>query len=227
LPIRLVTNSVLHSASVRPGGTFRIRASLGAGALRVEVEDDGGPWRSATSHGTGGGRGLVIVDALARSWGMAKNGNAGRAIWFEIRCWTTAVDGHRLRQLRRERGLTQAELAAKAGISQATIGRLDASRAHRAEVGPWPASPPHWANSPPPWPSQCPKRPHPRPVIGRFFNHLAVPGREERRARLGAVVIWWAESRLAVLRRHRAAQVWARPDRRCRLRAGMAPDQPA
>jgi anti-sigma regulatory factor (Ser/Thr protein kinase)/DNA-binding XRE family transcriptional regulator len=124
----LVTNSVLHSASARPGGTFRIRASLRAGALRVEVEDDGGPWRSATSHDTDGGHGLVIVDALARNWGMAKNGNVGRAIWFEIRCWTTAVDGHRLRHLRRERGLTRAGLAAKAGISQATIARLERQR---------------------------------------------------------------------------------------------------
>jgi len=35
------------------------------------------------------------------------------------------VDGHRLRQLRRQRGLSQEKLADKAGISPATVARLD------------------------------------------------------------------------------------------------------
>jgi len=121
----LVTNAVLHSASARPGGTFRVRAAHRAGALRVEVEDDGGPWQTATTRDTHGGRGLTIVDALARNWGITENGQASRTTWFEIRCWSTVIDGHRLRHLRREHGLTQAELAAKAGVSPATVTRLE------------------------------------------------------------------------------------------------------
>lgn len=39
--------------------------------------------------------------------------------------WITTLDGHRLRQLRRQRGLSQASLAALAGISQATVARLE------------------------------------------------------------------------------------------------------
>jgi len=35
------------------------------------------------------------------------------------------VDGHRLRQLRRQRGLSQEKLADKAGISPATVARLE------------------------------------------------------------------------------------------------------
>jgi DNA-binding XRE family transcriptional regulator len=41
------------------------------------------------------------------------------------RSWTTAVDGTRLRQARREHGLSQAELAGTAGISVTTLARLE------------------------------------------------------------------------------------------------------
>ena len=39
--------------------------------------------------------------------------------------WTTTLDGRRLRQLRRQHGLTQARLAGQAGISAATVARLE------------------------------------------------------------------------------------------------------
>jgi transcriptional regulator with XRE-family HTH domain len=39
--------------------------------------------------------------------------------------WTTVLDGRRLRDLRRQRGLSQAELAYKAGISPGTVARLE------------------------------------------------------------------------------------------------------
>jgi len=39
--------------------------------------------------------------------------------------WTTVVDGQRLRELRRQRGLVQAELAGLAGISAYTLGQLE------------------------------------------------------------------------------------------------------
>jgi transcriptional regulator with XRE-family HTH domain len=38
--------------------------------------------------------------------------------------WLTVLDGHRLRHLRRQRGLSQEQLAANAGISPATVARL-------------------------------------------------------------------------------------------------------
>lgn len=41
------------------------------------------------------------------------------------RSWFVTVNGHRLRQLRRDRGLTRAELAGQAGISLTTLGRLE------------------------------------------------------------------------------------------------------
>jgi transcriptional regulator with XRE-family HTH domain len=39
--------------------------------------------------------------------------------------WLTVVDGDRLRQLRRQHHLSQEQLAANAGISPATVARLE------------------------------------------------------------------------------------------------------
>jgi transcriptional regulator with XRE-family HTH domain len=39
--------------------------------------------------------------------------------------WTTSLDGDRLRQLRREHGLSQVQLADLAGMSVATVARLE------------------------------------------------------------------------------------------------------
>jgi DNA-binding XRE family transcriptional regulator len=41
------------------------------------------------------------------------------------RRWMVIVDGQRLRQLRRQRGLSQEMLADQAGVSAATVGRLE------------------------------------------------------------------------------------------------------
>ncbi|MDX6335818.1 MAG: Helix-turn-helix domain [Streptosporangiaceae bacterium] len=41
------------------------------------------------------------------------------------RRWFTVLDGHRLRQLRHQHGLSQEQLAAAAGISLTTIRRLE------------------------------------------------------------------------------------------------------
>jgi len=40
----LATNSVLHSCSGLPGGTFTLRVTISQGFVRINVEDDGGPW---------------------------------------------------------------------------------------------------------------------------------------------------------------------------------------
>jgi DNA-binding XRE family transcriptional regulator len=44
--------------------------------------------------------------------------------------WTTALDGLKLRQLRRQHGLSQERLADRAGISLTTMARLE--RQHRS-----------------------------------------------------------------------------------------------
>jgi serine/threonine-protein kinase RsbW len=79
----LAANSVLHSNSRRPGGCFTVRARLFPAGLRVEVEDEGGPWRRRPGSDDACGRGLVIVGALASAWSITGDGTS-RTAWFEI-----------------------------------------------------------------------------------------------------------------------------------------------
>lgn len=87
----LATNSVQHSNSRRPGGYFAVHITLHPGVLRVEVEDEGGPWRyqpgwdDQPGRGDQHGRGLVIVDGLSSDWAVSGNGTGARTVWFEIR----------------------------------------------------------------------------------------------------------------------------------------------
>ena len=80
----LVTNSVLYSNSRRPRGRFTVRACLRpAAGLRVEVEDEGGPWEHRPGHDDQRGRGLAIVEALSTDWSVSGDGTS-RTVWFEI-----------------------------------------------------------------------------------------------------------------------------------------------
>ena len=79
----LVTNSVLYSNSRRPKGRVIVRACLRPAGLRVEVEDEGGPWKNRQEHNDQRGRGLAIVDALATDWSVSGDGTS-RTVWFEI-----------------------------------------------------------------------------------------------------------------------------------------------
>jgi anti-sigma regulatory factor (Ser/Thr protein kinase) len=79
----LAANAVLHSASARPGGTFRVLATAQPARLRVEVADDGGTWRPDRGPGDHSGRGLMIVSSLADGWGICATPQA-RTVWFEL-----------------------------------------------------------------------------------------------------------------------------------------------
>lgn len=80
----LAANAVQHSASAKPGGTFRVRALLQPGMLRVEVEDGGGTWNPDTGPADQNGRGLVLVAALSRAWGITQGSDGTRTVWFEM-----------------------------------------------------------------------------------------------------------------------------------------------
>ena len=82
----LAANSVLHSNSRRPGGTFTVRATIRMGLLRAEVEDGGGRWRPRRRRPGQHGRGLAIVGALATSWAVIGSGCGPRTVWFEMDC---------------------------------------------------------------------------------------------------------------------------------------------
>ncbi len=77
----LAANAVLHSRSRLPGGTFTVRAAVRDHVyVRVEVEDNGGPWTTGTSCAEAGRHGLDIVQVLASDWGI-DGGDACRSVW--------------------------------------------------------------------------------------------------------------------------------------------------
>jgi serine/threonine-protein kinase RsbW len=83
----LASNSVVHSASRQPGGTFTVRATFRhGGRLRVEVEDQGGPWGPCPRGDGQHGHGLHIVSQLASNWGVTGDSGMGWIVWFDIAC---------------------------------------------------------------------------------------------------------------------------------------------
>jgi anti-sigma regulatory factor (Ser/Thr protein kinase) len=86
----LVTNSVLHSRSRRPGGSITVAVCAGPTSVLIQVRDDGGPFE-AQSPGASGedasgaehGYGLLLVDALAESWGTSATTD-GRVTWCRL-----------------------------------------------------------------------------------------------------------------------------------------------
>ncbi len=80
----LASNSVLHSDSRRPGGTFTVRAEVRHGDhVRVEVRDEGGPW-DGCPRADGRAHGLAIVRSLAADSGTDGDALAGWIAWARL-----------------------------------------------------------------------------------------------------------------------------------------------
>lgn len=79
----LATNALLHG--VPPGRHYRLRMLLFDGTVRVEVADSGGGWPRVADRdpGADGGRGLLLVAAVADRWGTAER-RPGKAVWCEF-----------------------------------------------------------------------------------------------------------------------------------------------
>lgn len=77
----LSTNAILHGK-----GDFIVTLSCHPGAVRIDVEDssDTQPARATRGQGSINGRGLVLVDAIATSWGVKSIGR-GKVVWAELR----------------------------------------------------------------------------------------------------------------------------------------------
>ncbi|WLQ40444.1 ATP-binding protein [Streptomyces laculatispora] len=82
----LATNALVHG--VPPGRGFRIQLSWerADGRLRIETHDSGdGEVRGAPCPGPDaeGGRGLLLVSALAAAWGVGER-TPGKVVWCEF-----------------------------------------------------------------------------------------------------------------------------------------------
>jgi anti-sigma regulatory factor (Ser/Thr protein kinase) len=79
----LATNSIRHSGS----RFFALTATRIAGdSLRIAVIDEGHagiPHLQNVPTDAEGGRGMAILDTLARRWGLIRQSGIGAAVWFE------------------------------------------------------------------------------------------------------------------------------------------------
>jgi anti-anti-sigma factor len=86
----LVENAVLHGHS-----RAQLRMELRRGVLTIAVRDDdpARPERQAFGTALAGGRGVLMVDAIARAWGYAPTWAGGKVVWAVL-ATTACVDNH-------------------------------------------------------------------------------------------------------------------------------------
>ncbi|MCF3132556.1 ATP-binding protein [Streptomyces olivochromogenes] len=77
----LATNALLHG--VPPGRGFLLRLRYDGDVFRVEVHDSGSGTPRVADEADEGGRGLLLVAALADKWGVGERG-LGKAVWCEF-----------------------------------------------------------------------------------------------------------------------------------------------
>ncbi|MFF9593370.1 ATP-binding protein [Streptomyces sp. NPDC014646] len=93
----LATNAVAHGRL--EGRGFRLGLALPpTGRLRIEVTDPRGErdLPAVPREADEGGRGLIIVEALAVDWGVDPCPPSGKTVWAEVRAVTTGARGQAL-----------------------------------------------------------------------------------------------------------------------------------
>ncbi|MFD8550170.1 ATP-binding protein [Streptomyces fradiae] len=82
----LMANAVEHGCRSQSAGKFTVKASYLRGRVRVEVHDASDDWPrlGSMSGDREGGRGLILVDALAAAWGVQPGAGRGKTVWMEL-----------------------------------------------------------------------------------------------------------------------------------------------
>jgi anti-anti-sigma regulatory factor len=85
----LISNAVRHA-----GGDLQLKVALGERFLHLSLRDGSpvAPTRVTPDPDIGGGRGLILVDALAASWGSTPTPD-GKVVWATLRL-PGSGDGH-------------------------------------------------------------------------------------------------------------------------------------
>ncbi|MFJ6214091.1 SpoIIE family protein phosphatase [Streptomyces sp. NPDC092296] len=85
LASELVTNALVHTDRDAMVTARLYRDGQGPVRLRFEVEDESDQWprRRTPGEQASSGRGLMLVEALADSWGVEPRGS-GKRMWFEL-----------------------------------------------------------------------------------------------------------------------------------------------
>ncbi|MEU6141636.1 ATP-binding protein [Streptomyces sp. NPDC047081] len=77
----LVTNALLHG--VPPGRRLLFRLKYDGEVVRIEVHDSGTGVPRVADDADEGGRGLLLVSALADKWGVGRR-DPGKVVWAEF-----------------------------------------------------------------------------------------------------------------------------------------------
>lgn len=79
----LLANAVLHGPDE---GDILVRTWRSGQVVSVAVSDASlrHPILRAPALTAAGGRGMMLVDALASSWGVDDGGTAGKTVWFTV-----------------------------------------------------------------------------------------------------------------------------------------------
>ena len=75
----LVANGVVHAKSA-----LVVRLTVGHDRLRAEVRDESTVSPMLRIADEFGGRGVLILNALASSWGVLPHPGSGKTVWFEL-----------------------------------------------------------------------------------------------------------------------------------------------
>jgi anti-sigma regulatory factor (Ser/Thr protein kinase) len=79
--------SELAANAVRHAGThYRVEISVEGGTVVVGVHDHSSalPQKRTPQPGEGGGRGLLIIESIARRWGVHPIDGDGKTVWAEL-----------------------------------------------------------------------------------------------------------------------------------------------
>jgi len=85
---KLLTSELVTNAMEHGGGDIAVTVERASSELRVAVRDggSGGLRAGGRDHDRTGGRGLMLVESLSASWGVAAERNGGgKEVWFRLR----------------------------------------------------------------------------------------------------------------------------------------------
>jgi DNA-binding NarL/FixJ family response regulator len=84
--VTLLTSELVTNAIVHAGAELDVVVRLTAVAARVEVTDRSPrlPIPRVAAEDASSGRGLALVEALARRWGTRHLASGGKTVWFEV-----------------------------------------------------------------------------------------------------------------------------------------------
>jgi anti-sigma regulatory factor (Ser/Thr protein kinase) len=86
--VELLTSEVVTNAIVHARSGPQLAVEVGDHVIRVAVRDSSPdvPVRRLAHADDLSGRGVVIVEGLASAWGVDREPNGAKRVWFEVAC---------------------------------------------------------------------------------------------------------------------------------------------